>query len=99
MKNALLVGCGNTRGEKIILGCKNAGYNVTNIGQTQSKIDGVNNITVTWKELGITNLHKILYQIKTDVDFIFFNQTINYTCSQIIWPNFCQAPFFSWCKS
>ena len=74
MKNALLVGCGNTRGEKIILGCKNAGYNVTNIGQTQSKIDGVNNITVTWKELGITNLHKILYQIKTDVDFIFFNQ-------------------------
>ena len=42
MKNALLVGCGNTRGENIILGCKNAGYHVTNIGQTQSKIDGVN---------------------------------------------------------
>ena len=87
MKNALLVGCGNTRGENIILGCKNAGYNVTNIGQTQSKIDGVNNISVTWKELGITNLHKILYQIKTDVDLIFFNQN----SSSLAGKNFTQT--------
>ena len=84
MKNALLVGCGNTRGENIILGCKNAGYNVTNIGQTQSKIDGVNNISVTWKELGITNLHKILYQIKTDVDLIFFNQNSSSLAGKIL---------------
>lgn len=74
MKNALLVGCGNTRGEKIVSGCQDAGYTVTNIGQTQSKNDKVNNITVAWKELSITNLHKILHKIDTKLDFIFFNQ-------------------------
>tara|TARA_Y100000741_G_scaffold95473_1_gene70921 strand:- start:403 stop:1008 length:606 start_codon:yes stop_codon:yes gene_type:complete len=74
MKNALLVGCGNTRGEKIVSGCQDAGYIVTNIGQTQSKNDKVNNIKVAWKELSITNLHKILHKIDTKLDFIFFNQ-------------------------
>ena len=44
MKNALLVGCGNTRGEKIVSGCQDAGYTVTNIGQAQSKNDKVNKI-------------------------------------------------------
>ena len=74
MKNALLVGCGNTRGEKIVSGCQDAGYIVTNIGQTQSKNGKVNNIKVAWKELSITNLHKILHKIDTKLDFIFFNQ-------------------------
>ena len=63
MKNALLIGCGNTRGEKIILGCQDAGYKVTNIGQTESKLEKVNNIKVTWKELDITSLHKILHNL------------------------------------
>ena len=73
MKNALLIGCGNTRGEKIILGCQDAGYKVTNIGQTESKLEKVNNIKVTWKELDITSLHKILHKIDHSIDFIFFN--------------------------
>ena len=74
MKNALLIGCGNTRGEKIILGCQDAGYKVTNIGQTESKLEKVNTIKVKWKELDITSLHKILYKIDHSIDFIFFNQ-------------------------
>ena len=41
MKNALLIGCGNSRGEKIIRGCQDAGYNVINIGQSESKIKKV----------------------------------------------------------
>ena len=74
MKNALLIGCGNSRGEKIIRGCQDAGYNVINIGQSESKIKKVQNVKIKWKELDITSLHKVLYKINNQIHFIFFNQ-------------------------
>ena len=45
MKQALLIGCGNKRGSRIIDACQEAGYNVTNIGSSQSK---------TFKSIGKT---------------------------------------------
>ena len=74
MKHALLIGCGNTRGEYIIKGCTEAGYNVTNIGATNSALPNIKNITIDWRSLDITELHKILKNIEHKVDFIFFNQ-------------------------
>ena len=74
MKQALLVGCGNQRGERIVNGCIEAGYSVTNIGSGASAIPTVNNIGIVWKELDIIRLHKILVKIEHKIDFIFFNQ-------------------------
>lgn len=74
MKQALLIGCGNERGSKIVLGCKKAGYSITNIGAGQSTVPGVNNIIIDWDNLEIESLYKILKQIDHHVDFIFFNQ-------------------------
>ena len=74
MKNAILIGCGNQRGERIVNGCIEAGYSVTNIGSGASAIPTVNNIKIEWKDSDIIKLHKILVDIKHKVDFIFFNQ-------------------------
>ena len=74
MKQALLIGCGNQRGERIVNGCMGAGYSVTNIGSGASAIQTVNNIKIEWKDLDIIKLHKILVKINHKVDFIFFNQ-------------------------
>ena len=74
MKQALLIGCGNQRGERIVNGCIEAGYSVTNIGSSVSAIQTVNNIKIEWKDLDIIKLHKILVKINHKVDFIFFNQ-------------------------
>jgi|TARA_R110000782_G_scaffold230396_2_gene316688 hypothetical protein len=74
MKQALLIGCGNQRGERIVNGCIEAGYSVTNIGSGASTIPTVNNIEIVWKELDIIRLHKILVKIEHKIDFIFFNQ-------------------------
>ena len=74
MKNALLIGCGNQRGERIVNGCIQAGYSVTNIGSSASTIPTVNNIEIGWKELDVIRLHKILVKIDHKIDFIFFNQ-------------------------
>ena len=74
MKQALLIGCGNQRGERIVNGCIEAGYSVTNIGSGASAIPTVNNIKIEWKDLDIIKLHKILVKINHKVDFIFFNQ-------------------------
>ena len=74
MKQALLIGCGNQRGERIVNGCIDAGYSVTNIGSGASTIPTVNNIEIVWKALDIIKLHKILVKIEHKIDFIFFNQ-------------------------
>jgi len=74
MKQALLIGCGNERGSKIVLGCREAGYSVTNIGSSPSTVSDVNNIKIEWNNLGIESLHKILNQVDHRVDFLFFNQ-------------------------
>ena len=74
MKQALLIGCGNQRGERIVNGCIEAGYSVTNIGSSASAIPTVKNIKIEWKDLDIIKLHKILVKINHKVDFIFFNQ-------------------------
>ncbi len=74
MKHALLIGCGNKRGELIVNGCIQAGYNVTNIGAGESQIKAVNNIKIEWNNLDLTELHKICKTIEHNIDFIFFNQ-------------------------
>jgi len=74
MKQALLIGCGNERGSRIIDACQEAGYNVTNIGSSQSKDTSVKNIQINWKDLDLISLHKVLKEINHKVDFIFFNQ-------------------------
>jgi len=74
MKHALLIGCGNARGDKIIRGCEISGLTVTNIGSSLSPKSSVKNISINWDDLDITELHKILKTIKSPIDFIFFNQ-------------------------
>jgi len=74
MKQALLIGCGNERGSYIIDACQEAGYNVTNIGSSQSKNTSVKNIQINWKTLDLITLHKVLKEIDHKIDFIFFNQ-------------------------
>ena len=74
MKQALLIGCGNRRGNSIIDACQESGYNVTNIGSSQSKNPLVKNIKINWKELDLIKLHKVLRVIDHRIDFIFFNQ-------------------------
>jgi len=74
MKQALLIGCGNERGSRIIDGCHEAGYTVTNIGSNQSKKTSVKNIQINWKDLDLITLHKVLKEIDYKIDFIFFNQ-------------------------
>ena len=74
MKQALLIGCGNKRGSRIIDACQEAGYIVTNIGSSQSKNTSVKNIQINWKDLDLINLHKVLRDIDHKIDFIFFNQ-------------------------
>jgi hypothetical protein len=74
MKQALLIGCGNKRGENIVNGCIDAGYSVTNIGSSMSKIPTVSNIKIEWKTLDLIALHKITKTLKQNIDFIFFNQ-------------------------
>lgn len=74
MKQALLIGCGNKRGECIIKGCAEAEYKVINIGSTLSSLSNVTNIIIDWKKLDIIQLHKILKSIDTKIDFVFFNQ-------------------------
>lgn len=73
MKTALLIGCGGKRGEDIVYGCQDAGFNVINIGSTESKLENVKNIKIEWKTLDIPQLHKIL-KFEDKIDFIFFNQ-------------------------
>jgi len=80
MKNALLIGCGNERGEDIVNSCIEARHNVTNIGSSASAIPTVNNIKIEWKNLEITRLHKILTKINHTVDFVFFNQNASSLC-------------------
>ena len=74
MKQALLIGCGNERGSRIVDGCHEAGYTVTNIGSSQSKKTSVKNIQINWKDLDLITLHKVLKEIDYKIDFIFFNQ-------------------------
>lgn len=74
MKQALLIGCGNQRGERIINGCEEAGYQVTNIGSSVCARDSVTSIETKWEDLDIISLHKILNGIDKKVDFVFFNQ-------------------------
>ena len=74
MSIALLIGCGNTRGEKIVKGCQQAGLSVVNIGKSQSQIPDVEHISIEWADLDIITLHKKLGQIKSKISFIFFNQ-------------------------
>lgn len=74
MKHALLIGCGNARGDKIIRGCETSGFTVTNIGSSVSTKPSVKNIKIEWNDLDITELHKILKSIDHQIDFIFFNQ-------------------------
>lgn len=71
---ALLIGCGNPRGEKIISGCLDAGLDVINIGNSESCISGVKNIKINWQELKIVSLHKALSRLNKNISFIFFNQ-------------------------
>ena len=59
MRQALLIGCGNKRGENIVNGCIDAGYSVTNIGSSMSEIPTVTNIEIEWKTLDLIALHKI----------------------------------------
>ena len=74
MKQALLIGCGNERGERIINGCNEAGYQVTNIGSSVFVKESVTSIQTKWEELDLITLHKILKTIDHKVDFVFFNQ-------------------------
>jgi hypothetical protein len=74
MKQALVIGCGNKRGSRIIDACQEAGYNVINIGSSQSKNISVNNIQINWKDLDLIKLYKVLREIDYKIDFIFFNQ-------------------------
>lgn len=74
MKHALLIGCGNPRGDKIIKACEGSGFTVTNIGSSASPKSSVKNIRINWNDLDITKLHKILKYIDGPIDFIFFNQ-------------------------
>ena len=68
---ALLIGCGNQRGEIIIDACKKNGYQVTNIGSTESSL--CKNIKVSWQDLDLITLHKLLRKVDGTIDFIFFN--------------------------
>jgi len=86
MRNALLIGCGNDRGSKIVNGCESAGYNVINIGSSVSPKPTVHNITISWTDLDITQLHKILKGIDKQIDFIFFNQNAS-SLSQLDFTN------------
>jgi len=74
MKQALLIGCGNQRGNNIVNACLNAGHKVINIGASQSDIKGVVNIQIDWKDLDIIKLHKALNGLNGKIDFVFFNQ-------------------------
>lgn len=67
MKTALLVGCGKNNSKSIVEACEDAGYEVINIGS-------VGTYKIEWKELHITDLHKILAKVKNKIDFVFFNQ-------------------------
>ena len=74
MKHALLIGCGNTRGSKIIKGCEIAGFTVTNIGSSVSDIDTVKSLKIDWDNFDLTECHKLLKNINQQIDFLFFNQ-------------------------
>ena len=74
MKQALLIGCGNKRGERIVSGCQEAGFHVTNIGSSASVNKNVTSIESNWDDLDIITLHKILKEIDHKIDFVFFNQ-------------------------
>ena len=74
MKQALVIGCGNKRGSRIIDACLEAGYNVINIGSSESKNTSVKNIQINWKDLDLIKLYKLLREIDYKIDFIFFNQ-------------------------
>jgi hypothetical protein len=71
MKQAITVGCGSTNGRIIVDMLLEKGYNVTNIGNSEHP--NATNITIGWNELDIPTLHKLL-KVKTNIDFIFFNQ-------------------------
>jgi len=82
MKQALLIGCGNERGNNIVNACLNSGYKVINIGSSQSDIKNVVNIKINWKDLDIIHTHKILNRLNGNIDFVFFNQNAS-SLSQI----------------
>ena len=86
MKHALLIGCGNKRGERIIKGCESADHIVTNVGSSVSSINTVKNINIDWKDLNLIKLHKILKNIDHQIDFLFFNQNAS-SLSQIDFTN------------
>jgi len=73
MKQALLIGCGGERGDKIVSACVESGFKVINIGSSQSKIKDVQNIEIDWSKFDMAQAHKICRQIDS-IDFIFFNQ-------------------------
>jgi hypothetical protein len=71
MKQALTIGCGSKNGKAIIDTLLEKGYNVTNMGATGHP--EITNIKISWNDLHITNLQKLL-KFEGNMDFVFFNQ-------------------------
>lgn len=71
MKQALTVGCGGGAGSAIVDTLIQNGYSVTNIGATANAT--CKNIEIQWKDLQVSNLHKIS-RFNEQFDFVFFNQ-------------------------
>ena len=64
MKHALLIGCGNKRGSQIVLGCKEAGYSVINIGSSASEI---NDVQSTFCLLSTTHQEVIRFDVSVQM--------------------------------
>lgn len=71
MKQALTVGCGGGTSSAIVDTLIQNGYSVTNIGATANA--KCKNIKIQWKDLQVSNLHKIS-RFNEQFDFVFFNQ-------------------------
>lgn len=70
MKTALTVGCGAGAGSVIVDTLLENSYKVTNIGSSNHPLS--DNITITWSDLEIQNLH-LIYTSQDPIDFVFFN--------------------------
>ena len=84
MKRALTIGCGSGNGRIIVDTLLNHGYTVTNMGSSEHP--GCDNISVTWQDLDITNLHKIYRPGAETLDFVFFNQNASSLASAAFVP-------------
>ena len=71
MKQALTVGCGSGTGSTIVDTLIEHEYSVINIGATANA--RCHNIEIQWRDLQISNLHKIS-RFDKKFDFVFFNQ-------------------------